>query len=224
MPSARTLAIGDIHGCHDALETLLDFIDLSDDDLLVTLGDYIDRGPKSNHVLDTLLELRETHQIVTLKGNHEQMIENAQLSLQECQFWMVNGGYATLDSYEANSFDDIPKRHWEFFKTCKPYLETERHIFVHAGARPDKPMDEQTDENYYWQRFGKTIGHLSEKLLICGHTPQKDGFPATKPGVVCIDTFAFGGGWLTCLDADTGQIWQANEGGETRESEVTLER
>ena len=49
---ARTIAIGDIHGCSTALAALIDAIDLQPDDTVVTLGDYVDRGLDSKGVLD----------------------------------------------------------------------------------------------------------------------------------------------------------------------------
>ena len=68
--SGRTLAMGDIHGCVTALE-LLQSIDLQPEDSLVTLGDYIDRGPDTLRVIDSLTALRQTHYLVPLRGNHE---------------------------------------------------------------------------------------------------------------------------------------------------------
>ena len=68
--SARTIAIGDIHGCADELEQLLQLIQPTADDTLVFLGDYIDRGPDSQRVINTVIGLRETCEVVTLVGNH----------------------------------------------------------------------------------------------------------------------------------------------------------
>ena len=67
----RTLAIGDIHGCLTALGTLIEFVNLKDGDTLITLGDYVDRGPDSKGVLDLLVSLKKSKQLVTLRGNHE---------------------------------------------------------------------------------------------------------------------------------------------------------
>ena len=67
----RTLVIGDIHGCLDALKTLIDYVKPATDDTIITVGDYIDRGPDSKGVIDYILELRKTHHVITLKGNHE---------------------------------------------------------------------------------------------------------------------------------------------------------
>ena len=65
---ARHLAIGDIHGCISALTTLVDFVALRDDDIIVTLGDYIDRGPDSRAVLNFLIALGKTHHHMSTQG------------------------------------------------------------------------------------------------------------------------------------------------------------
>ena len=70
----RTLAIGDIHGCLQTLSTLLGAVQIHADDLIVTLGDYVDRGPDSNGVLDLLVEFYRTGQLIALRGNHDQMM------------------------------------------------------------------------------------------------------------------------------------------------------
>ncbi len=54
----RCLAIGDIHGCFDALTTLEAFVPFEADDCLITLGDYTSRGPDSRKVLDWLIARR----------------------------------------------------------------------------------------------------------------------------------------------------------------------
>ena len=95
----RTLAIGDIHGSSAALKALADFVDFAPDDVIITLGDYIDRGPDSKGVIDFLIELRKSHQVITLKGNHEIMMENARISDQELYFWLLNGGEAAMESF-----------------------------------------------------------------------------------------------------------------------------
>ena len=74
------LAVSDIHGCIDALETMLAVVQPGDDDLIITLGDYVDRGPDSRGVIERLLRLKKSHRLVHLMGNHEiQMIRAHEL-------------------------------------------------------------------------------------------------------------------------------------------------
>ncbi len=173
----RTLVIGDIHGCLKALETLVEYVSPKEQDTLVTVGDYIDRGPDSKGVIDFLTKYREEHNLITLKGNHEQMMENARYSEQERYFWLVNGGEATLDSFRAANLDYIDDPYWEFMADCPLYHETENHIIAHAGLEPDLPLDEQPEEALLWKRIFETRPHVSGKTLVCGHTSQRSGEP-----------------------------------------------
>jgi serine/threonine protein phosphatase 1 len=216
----RTLAIGDIHGCLTALETLAHFVDFSPEDTIITLGDYIDRGPNSKKVIDYILRLRKTHQVITLKGNHELMMEDARTEYDDLMNWLLNGGIETLTSFGAVEFEQIPLCYWEFFKSCLSYHETDNHIFVHAGLAPDLLLHEQSDHDLFWLRFHQTEQHHSGKTIICGHTPQRPEVPTVEDHAICIDTGACNSGWLTCLDVDSGEYWQANQKGKTRRGNI----
>ena len=87
----RTLAIGDIHGCLRSLEALADYADFSADDTIVTLGDYVDRGPDSKGVIDFLIDLGKSHKLVCLKGNHEIMMQWARKDAEELRLTIRTG-------------------------------------------------------------------------------------------------------------------------------------
>lgn len=219
---SRHLAIGDIHGCRRALDCLLDLVAPASDDTVVMLGDYVDRGPDSSGVIELLLRLETTHALVALRGNHEIMMLDSRESNSWRESWLGYGGAETLASYslernDADALGKIPPEHIDFIENrLRPYYETDTHIFVHAFAAEDKPMSEQPDPTLYWRKFVNPQPHYSGKTVICGHSAQKSGEPALAEGWVCIDTYAHGEGWLTCLDVTAGTIWQANEEGNTR--------
>jgi serine/threonine protein phosphatase 1 len=219
----RTLAIGDIHGCRLALETLLGQIGLRPTDTLITVGDAIDRGPDSYGVLETLIRLRLAGNVVNLRGNHEIMMLAARADRESLRFWMQVGGREALDSYPASDgylMDRIPQSHWHYLThSCVNFHETDTHIFVHANLHPLLPLQEQSDEWLHWNFLEPNLfrPHISGKTMICGHSEQRSGIPLVLPGAVCIDTWAYGDGWLTCLDVDTGHYLQANDAGQTRE-------
>lgn len=218
----RHLAIGDIHGCITALRTLIQFIGLRDDDVLVTLGDYVNRGEDTRAVLQWLLEFDGNGQLVPLRGNHEVMMCRAREGDEQRQRWLQSGGDATLRSYapegaESGGLADIPNSHWRFLDDrLLPYYEIDSHFFVHANAYPDMPLDDQPDYMLYWEKFNDPPRHASGKIMICGHTSQKSGRPLRNANAICIDTWACGEVWLTCLDVASGQLWQANKHGETQ--------
>lgn len=218
----RVLAIGDIHGCLTALLTLAAAVPFRDDDQLIGLGDYVDRGPDSAGVLDWIIERRQTGRFIALRGNHEFMMLDAFRDPIARHGWETVGGQETLDSYRAQGLsggmDDIPEAHWRFMRFhTRAFFETESHFFVHANAYPQIPLDEQPAYMLFWERWNRPPRHMSGKIMVCGHSSLRDGLPATNGDSICIDTAVYrDSGWLTCLDVASGEYWQANERGETR--------
>jgi serine/threonine protein phosphatase 1 len=217
----RVLAIGDIHGCLRALDGLLAIIQPQPDDLIVTLGDYVDRGPDSRGAIERLLDLGDRFRLVALRGNHDLMLLAARDHPGAIHEWLTRGYPETLHSYavggRAGALDDVPARHWQFLESTLPYFETERHFFVHASAYPDLPLDEQPDYMLYWEKLeADAAPHESGKVMVCGHTAQRTGVPLDLGHAICIDTCVYGRGWLTGLDVATGQLWQARQSGATR--------
>jgi serine/threonine protein phosphatase 1 len=112
---SRLLAIGDIHGCYSALLSLMKAVDLQCDDVVVTLGDYVDRGPNSKQVLEWLIAQQACNKIVCLRGNHEVMMLNAREQYLYFEEWLASGGQETLESYNLPmtiaSLEKIPTVH-----------------------------------------------------------------------------------------------------------------
>ena len=99
-----------------------------------------------------------------------------------------------------------------------PYWESETDIFVHASLESGISLKNQTSDFLRWKHLGGSeLPHISGKRVICGHTPQTHGIPLVFDGWVCIDTYAHGGKWLTCLDVETDQVFQASENGDLRD-------
>lgn len=226
--AGRTIAIGDIHGCGAALSTLIEAIAPSPEDTLITLGDYIDRGPDSRGVLDLLIALAGRCRLVPLLGNHEEMLVAAVRDHPAFTRWLFNGGLELLASYGvAGGWEYrpgwlttvLPKPHWDFLAACQPFHENDTHLFVHAGYVPDLPMDQQPDEVLRWQYVDrrKARPHCSGKTAIVGHEPQEDGEVLDLGFLKCIDTACESGRWLTALHVDTGKVWQADREGRLRE-------
>ena len=216
----RTLVIGDIHGCATALKTVVEMVDLQADDTLITLGDYVDRGPDSKAAVDYLISLQDKCKLITLKGNHEQLMEMACETRMDRLMWTNVGGLATLISYGVTNPNDIPQDHWAFYQGCQLYHETETHIFVHGGLIPDVAIEKQDEEALLWLRIEELEAHQSGKIIVCGHTPQEDCKILDIGHAVCIDTHVFDDGCLTCLNVDTGEIWQAAEAGSYTQTEM----
>ena len=213
----RVLAIGDVHGCYHALVTLIDALKLAPDDTLVFLGDVVDRGPDSRLVVDCILALRESCKVISLTGNHEEMMRNTISGRGLVNEWLRAGGQATIDSYDG-SLDNVPSEHIRFLVSGLQFWESDSDIFVHANVEAGVSLSNQTSDFLRWKHIGGMESpHISGKRVVCGHTSQADGVPLVFEGWVCIDTFAHGGKWLTSLDCGTDHVVQASEDGELRQ-------
>jgi serine/threonine protein phosphatase 1 len=207
MAEPRIFAVGDIHGCRLKLDRLLAKLDWrpENQETLVFLGDYIDRGPDSFGVVETVLGLKNRYpqEVVLLKGNHEQMFMNY-ITGQEEILLTANGVALTMRSYSENT--PFPVSHYQFYQDLTLHYETTDHIFVHAGLRPGVPLERQEENDCLWIReeflesdfdFGKTI--------VFGHTPFRQ--PFILPGRAGLDTGAVFGGPLTCLEVTAGKLY-----------------
>lgn len=216
----RTLAIGDIHGSARALEALLAFVAPRPEDVMVTLGDYLDRGPDSRGVVEQLIGLQHSCVLVPLLGNHEIMWRESLRDRRERSAWLGCGGQATVRSYGATpeGLPDLPAAHDAFLRDgLLDSWETATHLFAHAFVDADLDLADQPPWLLFWEPFARVRPHRSGKILVCGHSRQVNGRPRDVGHAVCIDTGAYApDGWLTCLDVGSREVWQANERGEVR--------
>jgi serine/threonine protein phosphatase 1 len=190
-----TYAIGDIHGCAETLIELLRLIHIDADGKeykRVFLGDYIDRGPNSKKVVDTLMSLDGTN--VFLLGNHEDMYLASDPSYQNgytfyernsmASSFMYNGGSQTLESYN----NDVPQNHQTWYKNLQLFHEDELRFYVHAGIVPQVALDEQHRGDLLWIRHTFLYSESDHgKYIVHGHTPNRGGVDI-KPNRVNLDS------------------------------------
>jgi serine/threonine protein phosphatase 1 len=211
----KIFAIGDIHGCLSYLEDLVAKITVDpDEDRIVFIGDYVDRGPDAKGVVEFILELKRKYKIICLVGNHERLMMDYYDYGFNKAIWFANGGTSTVASYGIIATPEgkkinFPETHLRFFRSLLPYYETEDYFFVHAGLKPDVPLTQQDPIDLVWIRddfidsdydFGKRV--------IFGHTPRLHG-PYIDPYKIGIDTGAVYGGMLTCLELPDIKFYQA---------------
>ena len=221
----RVYAIGDIHGRLDLLDRLIAAIGkdagaLGGDSLTVTLGDYVDRGPKSRGVLDRLSSNPFPGNFVALKGNHEALLEAFLVDPKAGVHWQHLGGLETLHSfgvcvsrlkgernYEKASKDlqvALTPGQMKFLASLRMSLTVGRYFLCHAGVRPGVPLDRQRDEDLLWIRDEFLDSDLDfGKIVVHGHTPVVE--PQVKRNRINIDTGAFATGRLTCVVLEGGQ-------------------
>lgn len=193
---SHTFAIGDIHGHHQLLLGTLERLRALAEpgDSLVFLGDYIDRGPDSFKVVETVLQLQRREgwdgPVITLMGNHEELLLDARLpqDQRDYDFWERVGGEETLDSYYEALPDDyrpqalfgvagFPPEHLAFFGELELWHEDEHGIYVHAGIESGiKHPRSCSKEVLLWTREDwlnlRAMDYDLGKPIVFGHTPQ----------------------------------------------------
>lgn len=203
-------AIGDIHGCYNKLKKMLSILPYKEDDVLVFLGDYIDRGPESRNVVDAVIDLKRKRRdkVVCLMGNHERMLLDY-LDGKNRELFLLNGGNATLKQYEKDGVIDIPEEHIRFFRSLKQIYITQSYVFVHAGVMPGVALDCQKEEDLLWIRGDFIFSDFDfKKKVIFGHTPMKSYQPFFDKNKIGIDTGAVYGGFLTAIELPSEKVYQ----------------
>jgi serine/threonine protein phosphatase 1 len=211
--SPNTFVFSDIHGCAKEFELLLEQLPLNKNSRLVFLGDYIDRGPDSAKVVQRIIDLKKTFEIITLMGNHERMFLDflANKESEESSLFSINGGTATLASYNPdNKGYQIPEDHLEFYKQLKFFHVEDQYIFVHAGL-PDieaRHFDEYSNPiEFLWVRDKFYNSSYSwGRPVIHGHTPIPECYLSERR--INIDTGCVFGHKLTALELPSQKIYQ----------------
>ena len=209
----KIFVVGDIHGCFEKLIALMDKLPINyNQDQLIFIGDYIDRGPSSFEVVRYLIELKKLKpDTVFIKGNHEDMLQNY-LDGSDRFTYQLNGGQQTLDEYLSRSDSKdafpIPADHLEFFNSLPLYYQTDDYIFVHAGLREKVPLESQDKMDLLWIREAFLQSEFDfGKRVIFGHTPFKE--PLQQPNKIGIDTGAVYGNLLTCVQLPEIEFFSA---------------
>lgn len=200
---AFTYAIADLHGRYDLLIQALNTIfRRPGGGTVVTLGDYVDRGPESRQIISHLMTLREAPQegwkVICLKGNHEDMMVETLRKPLHPSWWIGNGGGATLISYgheRAGNYcpEVVPSDHIAWLDAL-PLMHVDRHrVFVHAAVDRFRPLDQQDPQVLLWKLYDSDdIGGHDKRHVVHGHHQFADG-PILHIGRTDLDTF----GWYT---------------------------
>ena len=221
LPADRRLyCIGDIHGRLDLLEELHEMIrqdaeGFNGQNVLVYLGDYIDRGAQSRQVLDLLVEQPlADFEHVHLLGNHEQTMLDFLDSPRDAAAWLKFGGNVTLLSYGVgvgriiNTMDievlceeleeKLPQSHRDFLESCQLTYSEGNYLFVHAGIRPGVALEDQQAEDLLWIREEFIYSHKRhDQIVVHGHSISAE--VEWRSNRIGIDTAAYESGMLTAL-------------------------
>jgi serine/threonine protein phosphatase 1 len=215
----RLYAIGDVHGCLEALVRVHRAIG---DDLaarpagdwrIIHLGDYVDRGADSRGVVEFMrARVAGDRRVLCLRGNHDEMFAAALGGERGAvELWLMNGGAETLESYgvpltrfldELRSGraggDAVPQAHRAFLDGLAVSARFGDYYFVHAGIDPERSLEAQEPDVQIWIREPfLSSGKEFEAVVVHGHTPVRR--VAVRPNRIGIDTGAVFGGPLSCL-------------------------
>jgi serine/threonine protein phosphatase 1 len=225
--SPRVFAFGDIHGCNSELNILLDALrsrhHATKADQFVFIGDYVDRGPDSKGVIDTLLAWKaEFPKTIFLKGNHEDMLLGfLGMGGSSAEVYLINGGAEFFKSYGieptgplSEVAKSLPPAHLQFLTSLELGVSIGEFLFVHAGINPALGLQEQKPHDLMWIRGDFIpVEHNVGKTVVFGHTPFADVM-LHMPYKIGIDTGLVYGNLLSAVELVDGTVFQVDRGGD----------
>jgi serine/threonine protein phosphatase 1 len=223
----RVYAIGDIHGRLDLFERLIEAIERDNSQrhstrsLVILLGDLIDRGPDSAGVLAAARELARRRDVEFIQGNHEEMLLVSRDKLDAFRSFLKFGGRETILSYGLDpdfvrdaeledlhgaAMDAIPQQDFDFIDGFRKMIRLGDYVFVHAGVRPNTPLENQLGHDCRWIRE-PFLSHNGEfgGFVVHGHTITEE--PAVRTNRIGIDTGAYMHGHLTAIGLEGSERW-----------------
>jgi serine/threonine protein phosphatase 1 len=222
----RVYCVGDIHGRDDLLRQMAERVEADieapsfEHAVTVFLGDYVDRGLGSMHVVEQLVRGEWPTPIIALAGNHEDLLMAFLEDAGALEDWRSLGGLETLHSYGVNVGPAMAKRdfgvvqaafaarfpepHRQFLETLKVSTAIGDYFFCHAGVRPGVPLERQNRNDLLTIRQMFLSSEAEHgKLVVHGHTPSI--VPEIRSNRIGIDTAAYATGRLTCLVLERDQ-------------------
>lgn len=201
---ARTIVIGDIHGCFDELTDLLDLLDFQPDDRVIAVGDLITKGPKNREVLDLFIDDPRLSSVV---GNHDRRIRQS-----------LRGEAVPLTKAQREAIEQLAgarERYAEYLKSLPYLIDLGDYLVVHAGIRPGVPLEQQMASDLTEIR---TMGadptrrkgtawhdvYRGSQTIVFGHWPRRK--PKRAAHAVGLDTGCVYGGRLTAYVIEADQF------------------
>lgn len=231
MKTTRTFVIGDIHGGYKALKQVMQRANVSTQDQLIFLGDYVDGWSQPVEVIEELIQLQESHQCIFLKGNHDALLEEWIRTQKQNQHWLDAGAEVTVKAYQNLPYHKVLE-HLDFLTSLKNYhIDQENRLFVHAGFSKTSGIEnEYYSYVFYWDRtlwetalatdprltpedvrYPKRFTFFNE--IFIGHTPTtRIGIsqPIQALNVWNVDTGAAFKGSLSMMEINTKEVFQSD--------------
>lgn len=196
----RTIAIGDVHGCADEFEELLNALELTPEDRVIQIGDLVNRGPDSPRTIKLAREFK----VEAILGNHELRLLSAREKRKT----------SLLKDYDLPTYEQLSKEDWQFLEAMPKFLYEAQidTVLVHGGFLPDSPWQTQPLETITSIQVIDKKGKPAKRsdapdappwadtwggspFVVYGHTPRPNVLE--RPGSIGIDTGCVYGGHLT---------------------------
>lgn len=198
-PQKRILVTSDIHGHLSYFKKLLRKASFSDEDLLIIVGDILEKGPESLNTLRYIMKLCKQGNVIPLIGNvdayrvkliyelSEENVYSFYNYIMNLRQWAGSSFYEELAAecgYAINKAEDILQAkndviaHFEnefrFLTTLPTVIETQNYIFVHGGLR-EKQISDNSCKSVFeltkYDAFAENTPHTFEKYVVAGHWP-----------------------------------------------------
>ena len=228
----RTFAIGDIHGGFKALIQVLNQLELTEEDHLIFMGDYVDGWSEAAQVIDFLIDFSKKFNCIFIKGNHDVWCENWLKDENDVNpSWFMHGGKETIDSYAGFSKEE-KQEHLAFFQALQMYhLDAKNRLFLHAGFTSMHGVEKESYPHKFctdrtlWEmvlaldkkievtanNYPKRLQHYHE--IYIGHTPTtnyNEEYPMNAANIWNVDTGAAFKGKVTALNIETKAFFQSD--------------
>jgi serine/threonine protein phosphatase 1 len=211
-------AVGDIHGEADALLQLLAKLPVAPTDLVIFLGDAINRGPDPFDCIEQIIAFDRCRKVF-VQGNHE---EAMLVFLEDGDIAPLAGltPQTTLDSYAKRGYaltpgdpNSLPLPHLRFYAQMEPwtlpFYITDDYIFTHAGWDLALPLTLQSPGAMRWGKVKGVESPYWNQTVVRGHTPfPKVMFTRTK-GYIGVDTGCSMGGLLSAVALPSREVFTA---------------
>jgi calcineurin-like phosphoesterase family protein len=194
-----TYVIPDLHGRYDLLSRALAEIAArsgGEAGAIVTIGDYVDKGPDSKSVIERLRSgIERGWNLVTLKGNHDALMVSALRDPSKMAAWIGKGGEAALASYGGDPAA-VPQADIDWLDRLQLVHVDAHRVYVHAGVDPEIPLGQQSEVTLLWKRYPKEFsGGFGAFHVVHGHDNHPEG-PLLYQGRTNLDTLAWRTGRL----------------------------
>jgi hypothetical protein len=198
------IVVGDLHGCYDELLELLSKIDFGLHDRVVAVGDLVVKGPKNKEVLDLFIA---DDRFSSVLGNHDVAL---------LHLWQGKDlQFTDAQKQAARELESDREKYYSYLSSLPLMIDLGSHLVIHAGVRPDVPLDKQAAEDLIELR---TLGkkrtsrkgtpwyevYAGEKIMLFGHWPAEQ--PRLGPRAIGLDTGCVYGNRLTAYIVDSDEF------------------